>query len=96
MKMKSLEEISHNAFYKMKDYHQLTIDLIEETEDLFNDIYEDEEVSDESGILQSRLGTLQYKIYNIIEIFNPVFINEFNDLNCLSILVEEKIKELKQ
>lgn len=91
--MKTLEEISHNAFYKMQDYHQLTIDLIEETEDLFNDIY-DVEDSEDNGFLHSRLGALCYEIDNTIVIFNPVFEIELEDLKCLSRLVSEKINEL--
>ena len=91
MKMKTLEEISHDAFYKMQDYHQLTIDLIEKTEYLFNDIDDLED----KGILQSRLGALSYEINIIIEIFNPAFEIELEDLKCLSILVNDKNNELK-
>ena len=91
MKMKTLEEISHDAFYKMQDYHQLTIDLIEETEYLFNDIYDLED----KAIIQSRLSALSYEIDITIEIFNPIFEIELDDLKCLYILVNEKINELK-
>jgi len=84
--MKSIKEISHDSFYKMKDYHQISADLIEEAENLFNSIGDEED----SHIIE-QLGTLSYGIGNIIEVFNPVFEIEILDLKDLKEHIENKI-----
>jgi hypothetical protein len=93
--MKDLKQISNDSFYKMEDYHQITIDLIQDTEDLF--MYADEDINnitDRNQIIES-LGALCYDIMIILEVFNPNFENEISDLKDLEIHINNKIEELK-
>lgn len=41
--MTELQELSHDSFYNMQNYSQITIDYIEETEDLLNENGEQDE-----------------------------------------------------
>ena len=34
--MRTLGEISHDTFYSMGNYHQITIDLVQDLEDFFD------------------------------------------------------------
>ena len=87
--MRSLKEISHDSYYKMGDYHQITIDFIESAEDLFNcDAPEDEE---EKRDLLNRLGCLSYDISVCLEVFNPEFKIEISDLKDIDSLIDIRI-----
>lgn len=56
--MKTLEELSHDSFYNMQNYSQITIDFIEETEDTISSN-------------RDMLGGLSYKISTVLDIVNP-------------------------
>ena len=58
--MKNFSQISSDSFYKMENYHQISIDLIEEAEQLFNS-------EDEKTKQIELLGALSYNI-DIIDI----------------------------
>ena len=93
--MKDLKQISNDSFYKMADYHQITIDFIQDTEDLFMSADKDiNNITDRNQIIQL-LGALNYKIIITLEVFNPNFENEISDLKDLEIHINNKIKELK-
>lgn len=83
--MRTLKEISHDAFYKMENYHQLTIDVIEETEDLFSERPENDE---EKMELLTNLSCLSYDIMNALEVFNPEFEIEITDLKHIESMIE--------
>ena len=90
--MRTLQEISHDSFYKMENYHQLTIDLIEETERLFNDqIYTEEEKRERI----EQLGAHSYDISTILEIFNFNYIQEIADLKDILSHIEIRIGKLE-
>ena len=86
--MKNFSQISSDSFYKMENYHQISIDLIEEAEQLFNN-------EDEKTKQIELLGALSYNIDIILEIFNPIHEIEISDLKDVLIHIENKIKELK-
>lgn len=83
--MRTLKEISHDSFYKMGDYHQITIDFIEETENLFDDKPENKE---EQTDLICKLQALYYNIDICLEVFNPEFKIEIDDLTNILSLIE--------
>lgn len=91
--MKDLKEISHDAFYKMEDYHQISIDFIEEAELLIEN--SDEESEQEIRELMEVLGALSYNIGTTLEIFNPIFENEISDLKDASTHIDNKMELLR-
>ena len=88
LKMKTLKEISHDTFYKMEHYHQITIDFVEDTEELFD---EKPENNEDKVHLISMLNCLSYNIDNTLEVFNPEFTIEISDLKHLLSLIEIRI-----
>ena len=56
--MRTLEELSHDSFYNMQNYSQITIDFIEELEDLIS-------------IGDSEFSGLAYTISTVLDIINP-------------------------
>lgn len=50
--MKTLEELSHDSFYNMQNYSQITIDFIQELEDL---------ISAEYKVTAEEFGGLSYR-----------------------------------
>lgn len=86
--MRTLKEISHDSYYKMENYHQITVDFIEEVEDLFDNKPGD---NSEKIDLISRLQALSYKIHVCLEIFNPEFKVEIADLTDLQSLIEIRV-----
>lgn len=54
--MRTIEEISHDAFYNMGKYSQLVIDLVEEFKDIENE--------------PEDYGALAYTIMNILEVID--------------------------
>ena len=83
--MRTIKEISADAFYKMHNYHQITIDFIEEAEDVLERKPETEEDKKE---IFSELGALSYQINNALEIFNPEFETDISDLTDILSLIE--------
>ena len=92
--MKTLEQISNDSYYKMEDYHQISIDLIQDVEDLFNN--QDQEILSEVYILIELLGAKSYDIGVVLDVFNPEFQHEISDLVDLRNHIDNKIVELKE
>lgn len=86
--MRTLKEISHDVYYKMEHYHQITIDFVEEAEDLFSETPESEEEQTE---LITNLNCLSYDIGVALDVFNPEFDIEISDLKHLLSLIEIRI-----
>lgn len=86
--MKSLKEISNNTFYKMENYHQITIDFVQETEQLFDETPENKE---EKAELITNLNCMSYDIDNALEVFNPEFAIEISDLKQILSLIEIRL-----
>lgn len=86
--MKSLKEISNDTFYKMENYHQISIDLVQETEELFDETPENKE---EKTQLITNLNCMSYDISVALEVFNPEFEIEISDLTQMLSLIEIRI-----
>lgn len=79
--MKSLEELTHNVFHDMRNYSQLVIDLISQTEEIFND-----SVSKKDDFV-----SLSYDVENILEIIDKTRTHDVQALEILSNLINEKL-----
>ena len=58
-----LKELSHDSYYYMHNYNQLTIDLVEKTEDLYASDFE---------VTPEEFGALAYKIDTILEVIDKI------------------------
>jgi hypothetical protein len=83
--MKTLEELSHNTFYKMGDYSQLVIDLVEEVEDA---------ITYDEGI--DTLKSINYNIINVLEVININRIADIKALELLSKFINEMVENQPQ
>lgn len=83
--MRTITEISSDSFYKMHNYHQISIDFIEEAEDVLERKPNDDEEKTE---IISELGALSYQISNALEVFNPEFETDISDLTDILSLIE--------
>jgi len=79
--MKILKQLSEDVAYNMQHYSQLTIDLIEEAEDLYN--YDSED---------TKFGALAYKIYNVLEVIDK---KRNSDIKALEMLYFILINEVE-
>lgn len=79
--MTELEQLSHDSFYNMQDYSQITIDLIDELED----VLQEQDIS-------LSLGALSYKIATVLDVLNPVLKTDKEALLKLIEIIEEQIK----
>ena len=80
--MKTLEQLSHDSFYNMHNYSQLTIDLIDQVEDLFA---ADFEVSPEE------YGAMAYKIDTILEVIDESLEHDVKALETLYFILTNEI-----
>lgn len=83
--MKTLEELSHNIFYKMGNYSQLVIDLVEELED-----------AKTYGKGEDTLKSINYKISNVLEVIDKNRIADTEALELLSKIINEIIENQPQ
>lgn len=72
--MKTLEQLSHDTFYKMQNYSQLTIDLVEKVEELYSSEFE---------VRPEEFGALAYEIDTILEVIDR---ERYDDIEALEIL----------
>jgi hypothetical protein len=80
--MKTLEELSHDTFYKMQKYSQLVIDLVEETEDLYT--YKSDDTSFEA---------MRYQVDNILEIIDKSRVYDVEALQSISKILGQEIEK---
>lgn len=71
--MKSISKLSDLVFYKMEDYNQITIDLVQEAEDML--------VAD--SVSEEKVGALQYTISTVLDVINPVLTHDIKALTEL-------------
>lgn len=81
--MKTLRELSVETFYKMHHYSQLTIDLVQGTEDLF---LQENTISDD-------FGAMKYNVDVLLEVIDETRTRDIEVLESLSFILTEKIKE---
>ena len=77
-----ITQISNKVFYKMGNYSQLIIDLVQEVEQLF--------INDEATY--ENCGALHYDVDNVLEIINPLRVHDVEVLKELSELLNETFK----
>jgi hypothetical protein len=82
----TINELSNLVFYKMENYHQITIDLVSEAEHLL--IKEDLSSDD--------VGSLSYNISTLLEVINPTLIDDIECLNNLNNELESIEKQIKE
>ena len=76
-KIKTLEELSHDTFYKMENYSQLVIDFVDEVEELFED-----EVDPTS------FGAMRYKVENVLDVIDKSRTHDIEALKSLSVILK--------
>ena len=86
--MRTLREISHDTFYSMGNYHQITIDLVQDLEDFFDN---KPKVQADQAVLLTKLNGFSYRVKLILEVFNPEFENEISDLKHILSLIEIRV-----
>ncbi len=64
--MRTIEELSHDTFYKMEKYSQIVIDYVEDAEHIINTDAYDREVD-----RQREIDSLRYDIDVLLEVMNP-------------------------
>lgn len=82
--MKTLKELSHDTFYKMENYSQLVIDLVEEVEELYT--YEEDMMS---------FGAMHYTVDNILEVIDKSRTHDVEALEVLSSILDQEIEKSK-
>lgn len=77
--MKTLEELSHDSFYNMDKYSQITIDFIQDLEDILQEDNKEE------------LGALSYTISTVLDVLNPELKTDKEALLNLIEIIETSI-----
>jgi alpha-acetolactate decarboxylase len=83
----TIEQLSYDIYYKMEDYHQITIDIIQEAEDI---------LEEDSVEALEKLGALSYRISVLLGVFNPEYKVEIESLGYLEKIIDDKIKEIER
>lgn len=91
--MRGIDELSGIAFYEMGSIHQITIDYVQEVEELLiNGLPESESEKSEQLIY---LGAASYNISISLEVFNPELKKEIDILKGLLTLIEIRMGKLE-
>ena len=94
--MRTIDELSNIAFYEMGSIHQITIDFVQEVEDILHEILPESESEKQEYL--TTLGSISYNIGTTLEVFNPELEKEIDilkDLETLLELREGKIEALE-
>lgn len=78
-------EISNKVFYDMRKYSQLIIDIVQEIESMYNEEYQNHE----------NFAAKSYDIILILEIINPIRLNDIDVLNELDQLINKELQITK-
>ena len=81
--MKTLEELSHDTFYKMQNYNQVTIDLVEKAEELYSSEFE---------VIPEEFGPLAYEIDTILEVINKSLEHDVTALETLYFILSNEME----
>ena len=81
--MKTLEQLSHDSFYKMQNYSQLTIDLVEKAEELYSSEYE---------VRPEEFGALAYEIDTILEVIDKSLEHDVKALETLYFILSNEME----
>ncbi len=80
----NIQDLSNEFFYNMGNYHQVTIDLVQEAEDVI-----DEKDSTDS------FGALAYQTQTVLEVCDPKFIHDVKALKNLIEILEKEQETLR-
>lgn len=78
-------EISNKVFYDMRKYSQLIIDLVQEIESMYDEDFQNHE----------KFASKSYDIILILEIINPIRLNDIEVLNELDQLINKELQKTK-
>jgi predicted AAA+ superfamily ATPase len=81
--MTELQQLSHDSFYNMRNYSQITIDYIEDVEDILSAEYYGE------GEKEDVLKAISYNVSNVIEIISPALETDVNAFFKLDKIINE-------
>ena len=81
--MKTLEQLSHDTFYNMQNYSQLTIDLVEKAEELYSSEFE---------VTPEEFGALAYKIDTVLEIIDKSLEHDVKALEALYFILSNEVE----
>ena len=81
--MKTLKELSHDTFYSMQNYSQLTIDLVEKTEYLYASDFE---------VTPEEFGALAYKIDTVLEVIDKSLEHDVRALETLYFILSNEVE----
>ena len=81
--MKTLEELSHDTFYKMQNYNQVTIDLVEKAEELYSSEFE---------VIPEEFGALAYEIDTILEVIDKSLEHDVKALETLNFILSNEME----
>lgn len=79
--MRTIEELSNETYYNMEKYNQIVIDYVEKVEDVISEFDETE------------LRALNYEITNLLDIYNPKFVDDVEVLNDLEKIIKKNIEK---
>lgn len=85
--MRTIKELSHDAFYKMEKYSQIVIDYVEEAEYCINTNDYDKE-SDR----RREIGSLSYNVDVLLEVINPELFDDVLILKELKVILDNENK----
>jgi hypothetical protein len=78
--MKTLKELSHDTFYNMQNYNQITIDLVSDAEDLYT-YYEGE----------TSFGALAYAVSTVLEVIDKSLEHDVKALETLYFILSSEV-----
>lgn len=78
-------KISNKVFYGMGKYSQLIIDLVQELESMYDEEFQNHE----------NFAAKSYDITLILEIINPIRLNDIEVLNELHELINKELQKTK-
>lgn len=81
--MKTLKELSHDTFYNMQNYSQLTIDLVEKAEELYSSEFE---------VYADAFGALAYEIDTILEVIDKSLEHDVKALETLYFILSNEVE----
>lgn len=79
--MKTLEELSHDTFYNMQNYSQITIDLVDDVEELYTYATKTEE-----------FGAMAYTINTVLEVIDESLEYDVKALETLYFILSNEVE----
>jgi len=91
--MTELQQLSHDSFYNMYKYSQITVDYIEKIEDLINAEIDSNFTEQKQ---ERNLSALSYRISTIIDVLSPALETDVNAFLKLDKIINEYLDDKKE